>query len=590
MPRIKTTIRLLFLCVVAFAALRFSQNVSTGTRCVGNGSGRLVASPLLSVNRIVIEHDGLRMVLRLGAGDQWFLDEPVAVRASGQAVLRFLDELERSPLLDHIDAREVELRDLSASDFGFDKPRAHVVASGPHMSVDLTFGNATATTNGVFVAFGSDKNASVTAPAILDSVCAPIERFADLRVLHGSPQQVSALTFFQPGIGMTKLERRGRSWDIVYPVEKRADWELVDSIFRKLYSFEIERFDVSGISLEKAGLSSDVGESEWIQAFGGDAVSGRSLVLGSSVPGEPGKCYARSSDVDAVLVVSEELRKIACTTAQDVRDRRLFSEASMSVDGLTITRGGDMLSLANEGDKWLMTSPVVADTDSSVVAKLMNSILSMTASSFHASTNAPVRSTGMVLRTSAGVYTMAIDEMADGTCEVGVMRDGEPAEKCVVDKESLSTLFELFDDPRGVVSHEVMNVEKASVVRVVASHLGSEPVVVECAAGDATNSVSVAVVDSVIAASSPLVAVSVEALSGEDDDKYSLSSPLAEVSFDFSGTNVFRKTLQVGGHAASGGRYARILGQEPVYVISSEAVAPFLQPFQQPDEQGGEVK
>lgn len=591
MSRTKTTIRLLLLCLAAFAALWFADRATSGAQRGNPGSAKLVATPFVAVNRIVVEHGASRMVLRLAESGQWFIDEPVAVRASSQAVLRFLDDLERLPQMDFIDAREVELRDLSPGDFGFDKPQARVVVSGPSKSIDLVFGNATATTNGVFVAFASDAGARVTSPSILESVCAPIEKFADLRVLQGSPRLVTAMTFFQPGIGMTKLERRGHSWNIVHPVEKHADWNLVNELFRALFSSTIDRFDVGGVSLEKAGLSSDGGDSEWIQFLGENAVSGRSLVIGAPVPGEPGKCYAKSSDVAAVVVVSDELRKLARTTYQDVRDRRLFAEASMSVDGMTITRGGDMLSLANEGDRWIMTAPVVADTDPEVVARLLNSVLSLAADGFHTSTNEPLNSLGMVLRTSAGTYAMKIDEMADGTCEVGLSRDGDGAvEKCVVGKEAFSTLFELFGDPRALVSRNVMNIDKASVARVVASHLGSEPVMVECAGGDATNSVSAAVVDSVMAASSPLVAVSVEALSVDEDDAYSLSSPLAEVSFDFSGTNVFRKTLQIGGHAASGGRYAKILGQDPVYVISIEAVAPFLQPFQQPAEEGDEVK
>ena len=92
--------------------LRLADAPPGSRRTGGAASGtRLFADGLAQADSLVVERGRLRMDLQR-VGTRWTITQPLSAGADPAAVMRFLDRLERAPLLDRLPLHDLRRHNL----------------------------------------------------------------------------------------------------------------------------------------------------------------------------------------------------------------------------------------------------------------------------------------------------------------------------------------------------------------------------------------------------------------------------------------------------------------------------------------------
>ena len=542
----------------------------------------------------------------------WLIEHPVPTRSDAGAITRILTELESLPKEEVITASQQKERHLGPGDYGFDKPRARVMTSDSYgRKQELMIGCDAPIGNLLYVKFADSADIIATSHSILDSIP---EKFDDLRdkiMVHGDPQRTSRIEIQSKTGGFIQLMRQNDRWMMQQPEVARADNDKILQMLSSLYSLAAKHFVCDPVpegqknvkaaeaetganaqplaKMETYGLSDEtsVRVTVWMR---GDEI-GREVILGKATGETGGEIYAKNRDSDSIYSVGKEIFDIFSVTANDMKDRNLYSIEPENVREACFQKEDKRVVLRRTADKgWMIAEPGQWKADDQIVDELVRRITHFKIESFVDSTQTNLAEFGlaspayMVRLTGNGAWTTGSNT---NRLIVGTSREGKSSlfmkfenDKSIYEiaSASMKGLETQLADPLVYCDRCLIAVPPDKVTRLSLSRNGIGQTVLRDQSGSwttpapATNRVNDQAVANALFALSNLRALRIECNNPKSVVAYGLDHPSATLTIGLSGEEAVQKTILMGFLAGTDGMYAMIQGQDVVCVLQKNIV------------------
>ena len=494
------------------------------------------------------------VVLDRGLGG-WRLTDPFASGADEQAVMKLVDVLTQTPVVEVISDSELLKLGRTRADFSLEEPVLTVTLTGMDKSVcRFMFGSATPTQDGVYASVeGVDAVFILGKPAFSFVDVRPDDlRQRSLLPLGGA--WVTSFEIKREGIPLLEFLRTGEGWNV--GSEKASSQKITEFIDDLTTASAVSFIWPVGSSNETDHVTSSL-----LAGYGLDPdsavtvtlndINGKSRRLSFGKEADDGNVYALVQNGNAIVTVPSKLRDFARQDPVMFTDSRLFPVEARSVNGFSVSSDGSLYSLVRDKDgKWGLESPVVAPADQEASDALLSLILSLSPADV-------VKENGVAVSVLTNMSKVLI-----------------PRER-ILGKRT-------FEDLR---SREMLKIDAPLVKRIVSTVGGKTPKTASVvydrerrqwnldteADGVAVN---VKGVESVLSVTNPLAAVRIEKLAvvAADLDDYGLDTPFLTVAIDQDSDETIRRNILIG-KKTRGGRFATIGSSDAIFVISDATVS-----------------
>ena len=494
------------------------------------------------------------VVLDRGLGG-WRLTDPFASGADEQAVMKLVDVLTQTPVVEVISDSELLKLGRTRADFSLEEPVLTVTLTGMDKSVcRFMFGSATPTKDGVYASVeGIDAVFILGKPAFSFVDVRPDDlRQRSLLPLGGA--WVTSFEIKREGIPLLEFLRTGEGWNV--GSEKASSQKITEFIDDLTTASAVSFVWPVGSSNE-----TDHATSSLLAGYGLDPdsavtvtlndINGKSRRLSFGKEADDGNVYALVQNGNAIVTVPSKLRDFARQDPVMFTDSRLFPVEARSVNGFSVSSDGSLYSLVRDKDgKWGLESPVVAPADQEASDALLSLILSLSPADV-------VKENGVAVSVLTNMSKVLV-----------------PRER-ILGKRT-------FEDLR---SREMLKIDAPLVKRIVSTVGGKTPKTASVvydrerrqwnldteADGVAVN---VKGVESVLSVINPLAAVRIEKLAvvAADLDDYGLDTPFLTVAIDQDSDETIRRNILIG-KKTRGGRFATIGSSDAIFVISDATVS-----------------
>ena len=512
----------------------------------------------VSAVRIERKHAGA-IVLDRSSG-LWRLTDPFSGSADEQAVMRLVDALTQTPVVDVISDSDLLQLGRTRADFALEEPDLSVVLTAADGSVGrFSFGSSTPAGDGVYSAVDG-----VEAVFIVKT-----NAFACVDV---RPDQIRRKTLFpSDGAWVTSFEIKREGVPLLEFLRADAGWKVgaEKASSQKISEFIEDLTTASAVNFVwpvGASNETDHASTSLLAGYGLDPdsavtitlndVNGKSRRLSFGKEASDGLVYALVQNGNAIVTVPSKLRDFARQDPVMFTDSRLFPVESRAVGSFSVSSGDSLYSLVrNKDGKWGLESPVVAAADQEAADALLSLILSLSPTDV-------VRENGVAVSVTTNMAKVLI-----------------PRER-ILGKRT-------FEDLR---SREMLRIDAPLVKRIVSTVGGKTPSSVsvvydrERRQWNLENGIDgVAVkskgVETVLSAINPLTAVRVEklAVAAADLDDFGLDEPFLTVAIDQDSDETIRRNILIG-KKTRGGRFATIGSSDAIFVISDATVAKLSAP------------
>ena len=480
---------------------------------------------------------------------KWRLVKPYVGSVDDQVVMRFVDVLSTTPIMDVIGDSALLKLGRTRGDFSLDEPSLSIVlefSTGGQERLD--FGSKTPLTNGVYVSVSGTDSVFVVPVDLMDTIDVKAEQFRRRSVFTIGANSVAAFGIKRRAEPVLEFTRADAGWRVK---GGQASSQKVAALLTKVTAATAERFvwpvgasneteHASAALLVGYGLDPDAAVTVTLKGVDG---LDRRISFGKEV--SDGRVYALVHGGAAIVTLPIELKTLADQDADSFADLRLFPSDSRSVVSFSILDRDVLYAFVREKDgNWALESPVVARADDDAVNVLLARILSLSVSDGASAGD----SVAIALSTSA--------------------------KKTVVSRASV---FEGMK-PEELRSKEIMRINPTLVKRIV--RIGgreAKPASVvynrESKGWNLENGGADAVpdlkgIEAVLSAINPLPALRVEKLkvSAADLDDYGLDSPFLTVAIDQEAGEAVRRNVIIG-KKTKGGRFATIGSSDAVFVL-----------------------
>ena len=494
------------------------------------------------------------VVLDRGLGG-WRLTDPFASGADEQAVMKLVDVLTQTPVVEVISDSELLKLGRTRADFSLEEPVLTVTLTGMDKSVcRFMFGSATPTQDGVYASVeGVDAVFILGKPAFSFVDVRPDDlRQRSLLPLGGA--WVTSFEIKREGTPLLEFLRTGAGWNV--GSEKASSQKITEFIDDLTTASAVSFIWPVGSSNETDHVTSSL-----LAGYGLDPdsavtvtlndINGKSRRLSFGKEADDGNVYALVQNGNAIVTVPSKLRDFARQDPVMFTDSRLFPVEARSVNGFSVSSDGSLYSLVRDKDgKWGLESPVVAPADQEASDALLSLILSLSPADV-------VKENGVAVSVLTNMSKVLV-----------------PRER-ILGKRT-------FEDLR---SREMLKIDAPLVKRIVSTVGGKTPKTASVvydrerrqwnldteADGVAVN---VKGVESVLSVINPLAAVRIEKLAvvAADLDDYGLDTPFLTVAIDQDSDETIRRNILIG-KKTRGGRFATIGSSDAIFVISDATVS-----------------
>ena len=494
------------------------------------------------------------VVLDRGLGG-WRLTDPFASGADEQAVMKLVDVLTQTPVVEVISDSELLKLGRTRADFSLEEPVLTVTLTGMDKSVcRFMFGSATPTQDGVYASVEGVDAVFILGKLAFSFVDVRPDDLRQRSLLPLGGAWVTSFEIKREGIPLLEFLRTGAGWNV--GSEKASSQKITEFIDDLTTASAVSFIWPVGSSNE-----TDHATSSLLAGYGLDPdsavtvtlndINGKSRRLSFGKEADDGNVYALVQNGNAIVTVPSKLRDFARQDPVMFTDSRLFPVEARSVNGFSVSSDGSLYSLVRDKDgKWGLESPVVAPADQEASDALLSLILSLSPADV-------VKENGVAVSVLTNMSKVLI-----------------PRER-ILGKRT-------FEDLR---SREMLKIDAPLVKRIVSTVGGKTPKTASVvydrerrqwnldteADGVAVN---VKGVESVLSVINPLTAVRIEKLAvvAADLDDYGLDTPFLTVAIDQDSDETIRRNILIG-KKTRGGRFATIGSSDAIFVISDATVS-----------------
>ena len=494
------------------------------------------------------------VVLDRGLGG-WRLTDPFASGADEQAVMKLVDVLTQTPVVEVISDSELLKLGRTRADFSLEEPVLTVTLTGMDKSVcRFMFGSATPTQDGVYASVEGVDAVFILGKLAFSFVDVRPDDLRQRSLLPLGGAWVTSFEIKREGTPLLEFLRTGAGWNV--GSEKASSQKITEFIDDLTTASAVSFIWPVGSSNETDHVTSSL-----LAGYGLDPdsavtvtlndINGKSRRLSFGKEADDGNVYALVQNGNAIVTVPSKLRDFARQDPVMFTDSRLFPVEARSVNGFSVSSDGSLYSLVRDKDgKWGLESPVVAPADQEASDALLSLILSLSPADV-------VKENGVAVSVLTNMSKVLI-----------------PRER-ILGKRT-------FEDLR---SREMLKIDAPLVKRIVSTVGGKTPKTASVvydrerrqwnldteADGVAVN---VKGVESVLSVINPLAAVRIEKLAvvAADLDDYGLDTPFLTVAIDQDSDETIRRNILIG-KKTRGGRFATIGSSDAIFVISDATVS-----------------
>jgi len=171
------------------------------------------------------------------------------------------------------------------------------------------------------------------------------------------------------------LERQAAEWQLVHPLEARADDTLVATLLGTLTSMEKER-TLEDMTPAEAGLDEPRAR---VEVRLEDEV--HELLIGSEVPAASTMIVGVEA-TDGFFVVADTIWSQLTRAPGEWRSREIFAVQREEIERISLSMADAQVQLARRGEDFWLESPLVDRADEERVSKLIGDITALTVASF----------------------------------------------------------------------------------------------------------------------------------------------------------------------------------------------------------------
>lgn len=316
---------------------------------------KLVQIPDSDVAQLEFRKKGMPSVIvkRQGDGAKWQLVEPKQIPADADVIGSI------TSVLSNFTSESVNATpgsDLNL--FGLKDPLFQlVVTKKDGKTVTVQLGDNVPVTGAIFAKLDGDPRVFTVGSVNRATLDKTWKDLRDKRLLTIDSDKLSRVELSAGGKSIEFGKNQSNEWQIVKPVPYRADNWGVEELVRKLKDAKLDP-NTPDADLEKAA-----------KAFGGaapvgvakltDASGTQQLEVRKTSDKEP-VYYAKSSAVEGVYKVANDLGTALAKPAADYRNKKLFDFGFTDPAKLDIKVSGKAKSCGKNGDKWICDNKEVA--------------------------------------------------------------------------------------------------------------------------------------------------------------------------------------------------------------------------------------
>ncbi len=168
------------------------------------------------------------------------------------------------------------------------------------------------------------------------------------KMLPYGRDEIDGFVLINPYGDRIEMERQGSEWTIVFPVRTDAAQSTIDALLTQLLpGRKLEEFpDVADLSLY--GLEDPYAMLIFHPV---DTERSDTLYVGDKTPTRM-SCYVRIGASDTVMIVREMTHNVVNKNLYHLRDKDFLYIPSSTIDSLSITKGGNRITLSREIAGW----------------------------------------------------------------------------------------------------------------------------------------------------------------------------------------------------------------------------------------------
>jgi len=296
----------------------------------------------------------------------WRITQPVNTAADFAGV---------SSLLNAIGELRIERRVTGPvadpADYGLGQPQASVTFATPEKRWTLHVGALTTDDQSLYVnRADKPRQVLVVSKALLTDIYKDLTALRDKIALQFDGREMTGFELAAGGQLIVACALSDAGWQVSEPFHDEADIMHIVRIFERLAQTTIEGADfitdtpddLSKFGLDHPIFSLTIMEKEKRKA----------LLIGAISEDNPGKCYARRNDEDAVFLLPEAIIGALLAPAETFRAKTaLLTYLNEVIMGIDISLPDERVRLKNSDDKWVFT-PSGTPADSEEVSAFVN--------------------------------------------------------------------------------------------------------------------------------------------------------------------------------------------------------------------------
>lgn len=365
----KSTLILFVIAAAAYAYLALVERNRPGTNEAARQAQNVVNFDREKIDGFVIQNGDDK--IEIGKhGDKWRLETPIKDQADAAAVDELFNHLEHWQKDASISAKEMEADKNKLADYGLANPKLRLKLIGKDAPPELLFGKDAALEARMYVRFENSKETFLASQSVKKAIEKKPEDFRDRKLTDLIMAQV-VRAVLKTSAGEMELQKKGDHWDIVKPLNTRADDQKVSDMIAQVTTARIQQFvaDDRG-DLHQYGLAEPRGS---LTLFAENDKQGQTLQIGSVPEKEKDQVYVRFSPRAFVYTLPKKIEEILNNKPNDLRDRHLVRIDTKNLDRLTIDAPGKGKTvLARKDENWTVASHNNAPANSSEVRRLID--------------------------------------------------------------------------------------------------------------------------------------------------------------------------------------------------------------------------
>ena len=580
---------------------------------------RIFSSGLITANYLLINSTNLQVECKK-TDSEWMFIRPLTARANAEKIKHLITALESTIYIETITLAQRTNRELKLDDFGFnsDSPKL-IIGSGTNYC-SLILGSKSPMGDMAYVKFIDEDDIMVVQSSVLDVFPENIDTLRARTLVPGTTVRTSKL-MIQKGGSFIELSRNEENdWEIQQPVQFSAENAVVDSMLDTLYDSKVIDFvwdkltpwDSSELPIDT--LSSDIASRNNTYCLTPDLATvvvkvwlasnnaGTELLLGKFTDETKKYVYAKLRDNNTIFTCSADLADKFNMTISALRNKNLIHLAYNKINHLCFQYHDAKLTLRkNRKSGWMILEPVQWKADDEVTDSIIQMLLNFKIEEFieSNSTNAIAVLPPEIAKIC--VSTLLDDAVCAATNSTTISNDKTFTQSIILleSKDShtenaiahyqdndavllkLNTInknifYKNLTEPLFFRDRSMLSLNKNNIIRIELNRNGKTQAIMKTKDGiwipenSNNNIINETAVEDLLFIAANMRALRIESDNIKKIEAYGLDQVTISVVFGLSGDDGIQKAVQLGFRAGTDGIYARVQGEDTVFVISTE--------------------